>query len=434
MPSIELSELVAIAAIWFAGSGARTYSLSASDFGWGREAGVVDSNPVADASGLAASQRNSGVLWTLNDSGGSNRVFAIKADGGDFLGSFALDGAIAGDCSSLVCVNGALDYEDLAVGPGPVEGASYLYVGDIGSGKSTRNTIEVHRVAEPKVDSDKGSDQSDTLGSVDTIVLKYPGKFYDSETLLFDPLSGDIYVVTKDRDEANRVYRARIPHPVDGTPIVLELMGTMDWELAVGGDVLFNGLEVIMKNKKSVFIYTREEEKELWEAIVHPAKAVSLRYIEEPQGESIGFAGDGMGFYTLSESVGAQTVPLYFYRRNGSLPTSEAPQPSPTVPNPLSPAFCEDQKTVSDCRELVTDTGCRWSRKAGRCSKARRCRNIRSEQSCKGVTKYFCAYSYKKTSRQVCTDFSNRCEVARSEGACEKNSGCQWNSGDCTLM
>eukprot|EP00566_Odontella_aurita_P024572 CAMPEP_0113568426 /NCGR_PEP_ID=MMETSP0015_2-20120614/23841_1 /TAXON_ID=2838 /ORGANISM="Odontella" /LENGTH=108 /DNA_ID=CAMNT_0000470963 /DNA_START=93 /DNA_END=416 /DNA_ORIENTATION=- /assembly_acc=CAM_ASM_000160 len=108
MPSIELSELVAIAAIWFAGSGARTYSLSASDFGWGREAGVVDSNPVADASGLAASQRNSGVLWTLNDSGGSNRVFAIKADGGDFLGSFALDGAIAGDCSSLVCVNGAL--------------------------------------------------------------------------------------------------------------------------------------------------------------------------------------------------------------------------------------------------------------------------------------------------------------------------------------
>lgn len=324
-------------------SAALVAALSANDFDRGDQVGEVDSDPIGEASGLVASRRNPGVLWTHNDSGGSNRVFAIDSQG-RYLGAFALEGAVAGDCKSFRCVDGALDYEDIAVGPGPNSGDSYLYVGDIGSGRGTRKTIEVHRVIEPEIDAEGRKDQSDALSNVDTITLEYPGQFQDSETLMVDPWNGDIYIVTKDRDEKNRVYRAVAPHALDET-VVLEFMGKMGWEEAVGGDILFNGLEVIMKKKKTVYIYSRSEGMELWEAIVTPAEGISLRYREEPQGESVAFASNGTGYYTLSESVGARTVPLYFYKRDGTLPVLEEPKGIPAS-EALSDKPTEVQRNV----------------------------------------------------------------------------------------
>jgi len=412
-------------------------ALSTNDFSPPTKVGVVSSDPINESSGLAASQRNDGVLWTHNDLSDSNRVFAIKAEGGDLLGSFVLEGAIAGNCKYVKCVRGALDFEDISVGPGPIEGASYLYVGDIGSARGSRDnnsTIEVHRVSEPVVDAKGGGNQSATLGNVDTITLKYPGQYYDAETLMVDPLSGDIYIVTK--SVYNKVYLARAPHLVDGTPIVLEFMGEMRQRYATGGDVSFNGLEVIIKSASKVHIYMRDTDMELWEAIVRPAEGVPLRYIKEPKGESIAFAKDGGGYFTLSESVRAKTVPLYFYKRGGILPGLEGSQIGslvPTPPSTPSAALCKDQTTMSDCQNMVTDRGCKWTQKFNTCVIAKRCGHLRSKQACLGSTTYNCAYSHKNTMMQVCTEFSNRCQVAKNRVVCEKNSGCQWNGVACNI-
>ena len=172
--------------------------------------GTLDANPIAEASGLVASQRNADVLWTHNDSGDSPRIFALNTQG-EFLGSFSLAGATA------------LDYEDIAIGPGPQQGISYLYVGDIGDNFAIRSAgIQAYRVAEPTVSS-TGGDQSTALNGVDTITLVYPDGPRDAETLLVDPISGDLYVVTK-RDPQNHVYRAAVPG-VGSQTITLELIG-----------------------------------------------------------------------------------------------------------------------------------------------------------------------------------------------------------------
>jgi hypothetical protein len=42
---------------------------------------------------------------------------------------------------------------------------------------------------------------------------------------------------------------------------------------------------------------------------------LQIPYEAEPQGESIAWAKDGSGFYTLSESSKKQKTYLYFYRR-----------------------------------------------------------------------------------------------------------------------
>ena len=92
---------------------------AAPSFSSGVNQGNIDTPLITEASGLAGSRVNPGVLWTHNDSGGLPRVFALDLTG-HLLGTWNLPGVNAND------------YEDIAVGPGPEAGVSYLYVGDIG--------------------------------------------------------------------------------------------------------------------------------------------------------------------------------------------------------------------------------------------------------------------------------------------------------------
>ena len=45
------------------------------------------------------------------------------------------------------------DWEDIAVGPGPEPGVSYVYIGDIGDNLRLRSTISLLRFPEPDLDN-----------------------------------------------------------------------------------------------------------------------------------------------------------------------------------------------------------------------------------------------------------------------------------------
>src|SRR5688572_15906829 len=77
--------------------------------------GTVQSSLITEASGIAVSRQHEGVLWIHNDSGDSNRIFAMTFRGAP-LGTFTLSGA------------SAIDWEDIAIGPVPPQG-NYIYVG-----------------------------------------------------------------------------------------------------------------------------------------------------------------------------------------------------------------------------------------------------------------------------------------------------------------
>ena len=104
----------------------------------GHKVGTVQSALIGEASGLAASRKNPGVLWTHNDDGPAC-VYAIAPDG-KHLGVYNLEGAKM------------RDWEDIAIGPGPQANVDYLYVGAIGDNNSKRKSIIIYRVPEPKVD------------------------------------------------------------------------------------------------------------------------------------------------------------------------------------------------------------------------------------------------------------------------------------------
>src|SRR4029453_18052009 len=73
----------------------------------------VTSTSVTEASGLANSGNNPGIYWTHNDSGDSARFFAVDGSTGGVAAAYELVGA------------SAVDWEDMALGPGPVAGVDY---------------------------------------------------------------------------------------------------------------------------------------------------------------------------------------------------------------------------------------------------------------------------------------------------------------------
>ncbi|HMF83566.1 MAG TPA: hypothetical protein VKI01_09845 [Acidimicrobiia bacterium] len=248
-------------------------------------AGQVASNDLIETSGVAASRRNAGVLWAHNDSGDSARVFAMTTSGGH-LGWFTLAGA------------SATDWEDMALGPGPQAGQSYLYLGDIGDNNSVRTSVVVYRVPEPTVDISQPPGDNQVLGGVDALVLQYPDGAHDAEALAVDPVNGDIVIVTKNLSGEAGVYVLRASSPTS----TLTRTGTLELgfaTLVTGASVAPDGTAVALRTYGSVLLYPRADGTPLDDAFrSSPCTGAS---VSEPQGEAIAVTADGRGYVTISE-------------------------------------------------------------------------------------------------------------------------------------
>ncbi|MFD7031603.1 putative Ig domain-containing protein [Streptomyces sp. NPDC059917] len=148
---------------------------------------------LTELSGLAASRKHPGVLYAVNDSGNTNQVFAVDCS------------TATGQLKATLTVSGVpnTDWEALALGA-DVTGAPVLLVGDIGDNFGGRSEITVHSFPEP-----------DLLVNADVTPVSYrfayaDGK-HDAESLLADPLTGQLYVASKLIGAAGQLYKAPLP-------------------------------------------------------------------------------------------------------------------------------------------------------------------------------------------------------------------------------
>jgi hypothetical protein len=275
----------------------------------GQKLGVLEDDDICEASGLVASRLNPGVLWTHNDNWGDNRLFAIGRSG-VLLGKYTMG-------------TGAIDSEDISTGPGPIAGIEYLYVGDIGDNESVRDTVFIRRAPEPVVRLDQPP-VTVGLPGVAVITLKYPAGadapgHKDAETLMVDPVNGDIYIITK-RVTPGLVYRAASPHSTAQT-ITLQLVASVPWAWATAGDISPDGSSIIVRRYTGLnppaAIWHRAPGTPLWEAFRGNGCKVPLP--PEPQGEAVSWDWNGRGILTVSEdeTPGAE-IPIWYTvtRRN----------------------------------------------------------------------------------------------------------------------
>lgn len=271
------------------------------NFDSGREVGTVEHANLSEISGIAASRQNDNVLWAHNDKGDGPQVWALNTQG-VHLGTYWLSGA------------DNVDWEDMAVGPGPVNGLDYLYTGDIGDNYAERFYITIYRVAEPVVDSNQ-SPVYRTLTGVDSIVLQYPDWPHDSEAMMLDPLTKDIYVLSKQNDSFG-LYRAPYPQSTTSTT-TMEYKGLFWWYNDVSAaDVSPNGDMIIIRNDNgNGSVYLRPSYTNLWDAFAGAPCSVPIQW--ELNGEAVAFDSNGCGYYTCSEG---QFAPLHYYARDGQCP------------------------------------------------------------------------------------------------------------------
>ena len=264
-------------------------------FGEGERLGELEHPEITEASGLAASRRTPGHFWTHNDSGDTTRIFAL-GPGGEDRGVWYLDGA------------SARDWEDIAVGPGPLDSLSYLYIGEIGDNNGVYDLIRIYRSPEPVITEDSAGG---VLQEVETITCRYEDGPRDAEGLFVDPVTRDIYIVSK-REAAVGLYRLAWPYSTTDTQR-LERVATLDsLTMITAADISPDGSEILLKDYLVVYYWERRQGESVAEAMVRKPRV--LPYTFEPQGEAIAWGADG-AYYTTSEEFRSIPALLTRYRR-----------------------------------------------------------------------------------------------------------------------
>jgi hypothetical protein len=252
-------------------------------------------NPAVDeSSGLAASRSNPGVYWTHNDSGDAPLVYAFDAKG-EARGVFRVAGAQA------------RDWEDMAIGPGPQRGSSYLYLGDIGDNDKVRTEITVYRVEEPKLTAaDKTSSKKNprTTAPAEAIRLRYPDGKFDAETLLVHPSTGNLYIITKVMLKNAVVYEAAAPFAA-GEVITMKRIGEIKVPSIIGGALTGGAISPdgrrlalcdYLQGYEAVLPASSKNFNDVWKQTI-----TGFSLGKREQGESITYRADGKALLATSE-------------------------------------------------------------------------------------------------------------------------------------
>jgi len=260
--------------------------------------GLLEHEWIVEASGIDASVKNPGILWTHNDSGDTSRIFALDSNGNN-KGTYLVKGI------------SNRDWEDIAVGPGPEKGKSYIYIGEIGDNGAWYDKKYIYRIEEPVI-AGKPSAVDVIINNAEVLTYQYPDGNRDAETLMVDPLTGDILIVSK-RETNVHVYHFGSAQKFENSPkqkpVQPEQIATLPLTYIVGGDISDKG--VLLKTYEKMYFWSREKADSFEKILSKEPQEVP--YFTEPQGEAVCWTSNSDGYYTVSEESANIDAHLYYY-------------------------------------------------------------------------------------------------------------------------
>lgn len=255
-----------------------------------------------EPSGLAASQVNPDVAYVHSESDVEGMV-AVSTRDARVVGKYD------------VAIPQQWDWEDIATGPCP--SGSCIFAGDIGRANGKPNppsTFSVYRVAEP----DLAAGQTSGRLTGDWFRFRYPDGPHNAEALMVHPVTGRIYVVTKEQDGRSGVYAfpATLPAPSATTVTTLTEVAELDvptwagdpedthaatWYAQVTAAAIHPaGNRFLIRTPYMVWEYRGTPGGSFDSALAATPVALTAP-TGEGQGEAIDYAPDGSAYYTLSE-------------------------------------------------------------------------------------------------------------------------------------
>jgi hypothetical protein len=240
---------------------------------------------INESSGIADSKRNPGFLWVQEDSGNPPQLILLGHDG---------------NVSKRIHIRNATnrDWEDMALA------GDRIYIAETGDNDRVHSDYSFYIFDEP-------ASTADTISNYDVIRFKYPDGAHDTEAFIVDAATRDIYIITK-RDQPSRVYKLAYPYNPNGINTA-ERVGELTYTGVVSATISPDGREIILKTYFGLQYYPRNAGESIIDALKKSPQLLNYRI--EPQGEAVGFAQSGKGFFTLSEKGNSVSVNLYYYNR-----------------------------------------------------------------------------------------------------------------------
>lgn len=274
------------------------HNTSAATFHPAQVLGTITDSRLAEVSGIAASVAYEGCFWVHNDSGDEARIFLINS-----RAETVAEVKIAGIKHR--------DWEDIATVTDANTGKTHIYIAEIGDNRAQYDLKYIYILEEPVVDtSTLNQTTSTTIAS--TITFRLEDGIRDAETILIDPSTQDIYIVSK-REKNVGVYA--LPYPQSTSDIIIApKVQTLPFTKANGGDISRDGSEILIKNYDTIYYWRKSSAQTVAQALAD--RATNPPYSAEPQGEAIAWLNNGSAFVTLSEESDSHIEQkLYIYRR-----------------------------------------------------------------------------------------------------------------------
>ncbi len=234
----------------------------------------VEAPGLDEASGLAPSRKRPGAYFTMEDSDNPPVLTVFDLEQG-LIEQHPVAGAEV------------RDWEDLAAGPCPGSTDPCLFIGEIGDNEHVFPWVAVLAVPEP--------DPGQPAAVSATWRATYPQGARNAEALLVQPLTGRVYLVTKDSDGASAVYR--FPAQPGDEIGVLEHVADIHfsgerkgWRKATGGDWNAAGTRLAIRTYDHAWLWeTIPDEPEIhW-----TTRPLIMGLGDDEQGEGITFTATG---------------------------------------------------------------------------------------------------------------------------------------------
>src|SRR6266853_6234743 len=255
---------------------------------------------LVESSGVAVSRAYPDVLWTHNDSGDRPYLYATDLRGTD-RGALLVPGA------------DAIDWEDIALGPCPVDfslrASACVYLADTGDNLEFRPFVTIYAIPEP-APPERASDTLGTTRAPAVLRLRYPDGPHDVEAVYVSPRDTAVYLVSKGatRGSAIRLYRVDRSawRATDTTSdiVVATLVQTLDirpssgaGRLVTAGAIRPDGRVVALRTYTEIYLFYPGVGGRLLLARQHPCNISGI----EIGGEAIDFLDDST-FVMTSEA------------------------------------------------------------------------------------------------------------------------------------
>lgn len=222
-----------------------------------------------EISGMTYSLRHADVIWLHNDSGGGPYIYAVDSTSCRTLARLTLDGVEARDIEAIAAGRDG-------------KGRPVIWVADFGDNLDSWPEVHLYRIREPKV-------LVDQTVTPRRYRVTYRDRPHNAETLLADPTSTRLWIVTKQLAHG-RLYE--LPAHLSRTDLNVARPIEREGGLVTDGAVSPDGRRYVLRDYVNASVFDGTPPGVLTEMISLPV---------QPQGEAVTWAPDGTALLVASE-------------------------------------------------------------------------------------------------------------------------------------